>query len=312
MGALLEIFRKEHTHQINFFLDFRDIQEPNGGEELDIYNAVKEILDKKDEILNTLTAYEGCNAVIHKAITEPCKENEEAAWDQLIPAVDNLKIMYEYSNQLEEVAPRLLAPLCKVAESEGTLENQTALAKQLCDLFNFVLQFDDKKMTNPHIQNDFSYFRRSMGKLKTANLCKVPEDIANHMSLFYAYPTPLMNKLTSLVKDQDFGISKDDIVLGLSLLANVCLDMVEKGLFDDNQINMFCLRAMTAAIILVDHISDVGVFCRKSPVNIKNAIIILRDKQEDLGTQGLINALKYTTRHLNDQDTPNAIKNLLA
>jgi len=310
MGALLEIFKKEPTHQIDFFLDFRNNQEPNGGDELDIYNAVKDILDKKEEILSILTDYEGCNAVIHKAITEPCKENEEAAWDVLIPAVDHLKTMFEYSNSIEEVAPRLLAPLCKEAESES-LENQTALAKQLCELFNFVLQFDDKKMTNPHIQNDFSYFRRSMGKLKQANLCTVPEDIANHMSLFYAYPTPIMNKLTSLVKDQDFGISKDDIIHGLSLLANVCLDMVEKGSFDDNQLNMFCLRAMTAAIILVDHIADAGVFLRKSPVNIKNAIIVLRDRQ-DLGTQGLTNALKYTTRHLNDPDTPNAIRNLLA
>jgi len=69
---------------------------------------------------------------------------------------------------------------------------------------------------------------------------------------------------------------------------------------------------MTAAIILVDHIADDGVFCRKSPVNIKNAIIILRDRQDELTTNGLINSLKYTTKHLNDQDTPNTIKNLLA
>jgi len=309
MGALLQIFRPEPVHQVNFFLNFQDYQEPNGGEELEIYNAVREVLDKSPEILDILTNYEGCNAVIHKAITEASKESEEEAWDVLIPSVDNLKFIFEYSQQIAEVAPRLLSPLCKSSEEE--LENQTALAKLLCDIFNFILQFDDKKMMNPNIQNDFSYFRRSMTKLKAANRSKVPEDVANKMSLFYAYPTPMMNLFTQLVQEQDFGVSKEEIVRGLSLFSNVCLDMVEGQKFEDPQLNIFCLRAMTASIILVDHIADDGVFCRRSPVNIKNAIIILRDKQDEFGTGGLINALKYTTRHLNDPDTPNAIKNLL-
>jgi len=260
-------------------------------------------------MLDLLNNYRGCNTVIQKAITS--KEFEEEAWDVLIPSVENLKLMYEFSQEIAAVAPRLLAPLCKSADEEGTLVDQTALAKLLCDLFNFILQFDDKKMINPHIQNDFSYFRRSMAKLKSSNRTKIPEDVANKMSLFYAYPTPMMYMLTQLVKDQQ-GISSDEIISGLSLFANVCLDMVEKNIFDNPNLNIFCLRAMTASIILVDHIAVEGVFCRKSPVNIKNAIITLRDKQDELTTNGLINALKYTTKHLNDQETPNTIKNLLA
>jgi len=160
---------------------------------------VRAILNRNEEILGMLNDYTGCNAVIQKAITS--KEFEDEAWDVLIPAVENLKVMWEYSQEIAQVAPRLLSPLCKSAGEEGTLVDQTALAKLLCDLFNFILQFDDKKMVNPHIQNDFSYFRRSMAKLKAANKTKIPEDVANKMSLFFAYPTPMMYMLTQLVKD---------------------------------------------------------------------------------------------------------------
>jgi len=308
MGALLAIFKPEHVHRINFFLDFQNYEPPTGEVELKVYNDVKELLDSSGTIISSLNDYKGCGPAIQKAISN--KEHEDEAFSELIPAVEELRAMYDFSQRIAEVAPRLLLPLCNVVEEEGSLENQTALAKLLCDLFNFILIFDDKKMMNPHIQNDFSFFRRSMPKLKSSNRCKIPEDVANKMSLFFAYPTPMMYMFTQLMKEQQ-GIPYETVVSGLSLFANLCLDMVEKKLFESPDLNMFCLRAMTASIILVDHISEAGVFCRKSPINIKNAILTLRDKQEELGTQGLTNALKYTTKHLNDQDTPNTIKNLL-
>jgi len=130
------------------------------------------------------------------------------------------------------------------------------------------------------------------------------------MSLFFAYPTPMMNMLSSQLVNE-IKVSKQEVVSGLSLFANVCLDMVEKERFNDKQLNIFCLRAMTSAIILVDHISDEGVFCRKTPVNIRQAIGILKAKLDLLQTTGLINALKYTTKHLNDEETPEAILELL-
>jgi len=219
--------------------------------------------------------------------------------------------MYEYSEEIADVAPKLLGPMCKSADTEGTLVNQTALTKLLCDLFNFILQFDDRKMINPNVQNDFSFFRRSLQKLKTAGKHKMTDEKANKISLFFAYPTPMMKMLTQLVREQDLGITKEEIIQGLSLLANVCLDMVEKQMFQDVETNTYCLRSMIASIILLDHLTDNGIFCRKSTVNIKNAIIILREKQDEFNTVGLINALKFTTIHLNDPETPITIKNLL-
>jgi len=164
-------------------------------------------------------------------------------------------------------------------------------------------------MVNPNVNNDFSYFRRSIAKIKNAGYkINIPDDKANKMSLFYAYPTPMMNMLSSRLTFNNS--SKDDIVQGLSLYANVCLNMVEKDHIKEKETQLYCLRAMTADIILCDHISENGVFCRKSPVNIKSAVLVLKGKADELGTTGLINSLKYTSKHLKDPDTPVTISDL--
>jgi len=68
---------------------------------------------------------------------------------------------------------------------------------------------------------------------------------------------------------------------------------------------------MTGAILLVDHVDEHGAFQKKSTINMKGAISQLKSFTE-ASTDGLLNALRYTTKHLNDPDTPAAIKNLLA
>jgi len=288
-------------------LIFQNYREPT-GEDLETYNKIKGVLNRSNEILAIMDNYQGCNDLIYKALSAPTQENESSVWERLLPSVQNLNRVFEYSMEIMKVANSLLSTLCRTGSN---LQNQEALAKLLCDLFNFVLQFDDKKMMNPNVNNDFSYYRRSLSKLKSSGVkIQIPDDVANKMSLFLAYPTPMMNMLsTQLVPE--IQVSKGEVVSGLAVFSNVCLDMVEKQKFQDRDLNLFCLRAMTASIILVDHISEEGVFCKKTPINIKQAIAILKLKVDELQTLGLINSLKYTTKHLNDEDTPVAILNLI-
>jgi len=175
-------------------------------------------------------------------------------------------------------------------------------------------------MVNPAIQNDFSYYRRSLSRMKLNNKggdIKIKDELANRMSLFFAYPTPMMKVLTdttvAFVNGTNGGqaVDKAQLVSGFSLMANVCLDMVEKAKFKNTKTNMFCLRGMTGAILLVDHVDEHGAFQKKATINMKGAICQLKAFTE-ASTDGLLNALRYTTKHLNDPDTPAAIKNLLA
>jgi len=133
------------------------------------------------------------------------------------------------------------------------------------------------------------------------------------MSLFFAYPTPMMKVLsetTAKFLQSESSVPRENVKQALATMANVCADMVAKKKFDSNTTNMFCLRAMTGAIILFDHVAPEGAFGRRSSINIKGAVGVLKGYTNS-PTDGLLNALRFTTIHLNDSETPNTIKQLL-
>jgi len=288
--------------------------EPSDAEK-EIHAAVAACLDKGPVILDRLFKYDGCEEFIRKAITTPGQETEEAAWNAVLPAVEQLQEFYDFSLELEACFPKLLVALCK-NDPKDSLANQQALAKQLADVFDFVLRFDDAKMVNPAIQNDFSYYRRTLNRMKIAKKdlnIKIRDELANRMSLFFAYPTPMMKVLSeTTVKflSQDTSIPRDNVTTALATITNVCQEMVAKKKFEADTTNMLCLRAMTGAIILYDHLHPQGAFIKRSPINIKGSINVLKSYTGS-PTDGLLNALRFTTIHLNDPETPNAIKQLL-
>ena len=54
-------------------------------------------------------------------------------------------------------------------------------------------------MGNPNIQNDFSYYRRTLSRMRMSNPGQqnvvVQDELANRMSLFYAHSTPMTKSL---------------------------------------------------------------------------------------------------------------------
>eukprot|EP01115_Flamella_aegyptia_P006000 TRINITY_DN25371_c0_g2_i1.p1 TRINITY_DN25371_c0_g2~~TRINITY_DN25371_c0_g2_i1.p1 ORF type:complete len:95 (+),score=5.83 TRINITY_DN25371_c0_g2_i1:38-322(+) len=93
-------------------------------------------------------------------------------------------------------------------------------------------------------------------------------------------------------------------------MANVCHEMVLNERFQAEKTNMFCLRCMTGSIILFDHLHAQGAFSKRSPIHIKGCITVLKNFTGG-PTDGLLNALRFTTIHLNDPETPANIKHLL-
>jgi hypothetical protein len=81
--------------------------------------------------------------------------------------VNKLREYYEYGLEVESAFPELMARLC---DGGVKLDSMQALAKQLAALLDFVIRFDHVKMNTPPIQNDFSYYRRSMQRMKVWRL----------------------------------------------------------------------------------------------------------------------------------------------
>jgi len=318
MGALISLINGREKMTVDVFLDF-EAAEPQEEKEKEIHAQVADVLNKAEQILEKLIAYKGCEEFIRAAISKPSEETDKAAWSAILPAVETLQEFYEFSVEVEKIYPKLLTSLFAAEDDslKQNIEGQQALAKQLADIFDFALRFDDKKMLNPGIQNDFSYYRRTLSRIKMTNKgaeIKIKDELANRMSLFFAYPTPMMKVLTdttvAFLKTEPCPINKAQVVAGYSLMANICLDMVEKNRFTNIKTNMFCLRGMTGSIVLVDHLDPLGAFHKRSAINVKGAITKLKNFTED-ATEGLLNALRYTTVHLNDPDTPPTIKLLL-
>eukprot|EP00039_Didymoeca_costata_P018469 m.333591 g.333591 ORF g.333591 m.333591 type:complete len:326 (-) comp17177_c0_seq1:93-1070(-) len=325
MGNLLGVLkdRKGSKTDHDFFIDFENAK-PNDSERA-VYDQVQAVLTNSQNVLESLAAYAGAGDHIRAAISNPNDDAlQTAAWDSVCPLVSKLKSFYEYSSEVEGILPILLEGLCSTAPVES-LETKQALAKQWAEILSFVLKFDDLKMNNPAIQNDFSYYRRTLSKMKmkdpsSDDSAVVSNEEANRMSLFYAYPTPMLkcvSEATSKFVSENKSIPIENTTDCLAIMATVCRIMIEQPNYydrftDKNETIAFCQRVMVACVIVYDHVHLVGAFAKKnSAIDIKATIKALK-MHENSGHDTLMNALKYTTKHLNDEETPKAVKALLA
>jgi len=306
MGALLDLFK---TPETGIFLDFENAK-PSDLEKT-MHSRFEDILNQCESILEQILGYgDGCKELIRVAITENSTKNEQAVWEKLIPNVELLRNIYEYSQQLSKSFPELLDALIKV---DQTLQQKQAIAKQLGMTLDFALRFDDCKMKTIAIQNDFSHFRRTANGAKMKGIeiqIDLKDDLANRMSLFYASPTPIMtalvNSFTEYIKQNKIDVQ--NVTATIATISNCCCEMVKTGKFEKSSTNLFALRAMTGCILMFDHLDKAGAFSKKSPIHIKNCITILKETKDQ--TEPLLNAIRYTNKTLST--APEAIKELLS
>lgn len=327
MGNLLRILLNSESPAkgADIFVDFENAQ-PTESEQA-TYNLVQAVLEQSQAILRELQNYAGASDEIRLAISNPKDEAlQEKAWEAVCPIVAKLKRFYEFSLKLEEVIPELLQVLCSAdMKPEEHLEHQQSLFKQFAEILDFVLKFDELKMTNPAIQNDFSYYRRTLSRRKMANEdeiqdgeVEVTNEMANRMSLFYAQATPMLKRLsdvTSHFVSQHKELPVEQTTDCLSTMANICRIMIGNpeysSRFKNEETKFFCLRVMVGVIILYDHVHPVGAFVKTSGIEVKHSVRVLKE-QDPSKVEGLLNALRYTTKHLQDESTPRQIKMLLA
>jgi len=217
-----------------------------------------------------------------------------------------LKKAQDLSVKLSVLFPRILSTVCS-DEPAQSLQGQQALAKQLARIFDFVLQFDEHKMLSPQLQNDFAFYRRNANKIPSGMKLPLLDEEMTGLSLYFATPTPMMNALTNSAKSLAKGSQVPNL---LNVVISVCQSTVTKNLFPSKQTHTLCLRCMVASIVLFDHLDEKGAFNKKSAVNMKKCVIAIKTCPEATTSTTLINTLQYSTKHLNDADTPQATKDL--
>ncbi|EGF81405.1 hypothetical protein BATDEDRAFT_23799 [Batrachochytrium dendrobatidis JAM81] len=312
MGAIISIFKggAKEEEPIDIPIDFNAQPTP---EEQQIYNSASEILSFAPNILQDLRNYTGCGEAIRQAISTPGRATEDAAWAVVCPAVVKLKEFYDFSSSIEQLVPRIWQFFGK-GDVSASFEKYQATARRLAEILDFATQFDGLKMSNPNVQNDFSYYRRSVSRMKMNNaqlVAVVSDDLANKMSLFFAHSSPVTKALidATALTISSRAISQDAASDILSTLAGIAYSTVAKNRAGND--TGFYLRVMVISIVLYDHVDLAGAFIKTSKISIKSSVKVIQTYGGS-ACDTLLNSLRYSTRHLNDETTPKVTKQLLA
>ena len=329
MGNLLRVLAEKPVGpKVDFFVDFEKA-EPTDGEK-EVHSQVAACLSQSAELLQQMKNYKGAGEEIKNAISNASNEEfQSMAWAAVSPLVQKLKVFYDFSETLDSCIIMLLRALTSTDRTPSEhLETQQALSKQFAEILDFTLSFDDLKMNNPAIQNDFSYYRRTKNRKRLDDIqnltpqlngeeLEIPDDIANRMSLFYANPTPMLNAIanaTTKFTKENPDIPLENTTDVICTMAAVCRVMTENpgysSRFQREDTALFCLRVMVGVIILYDHVHPIGAFAKNAKIDVRATVKLL--KEHPRSSETLLNALKYNTKHFNDEDTPKAIQQILS
>jgi len=281
-------------------IDFEN-SEPSANEQL-VYDQVKAVIDQAEEMLGTIEEYKGCQDLARQAMSTPTHENEQLAFEGLLASVAAIDSFFNYSKALEKVFNSLLLQL---AGNASSLDSQQGLCTQLATILDFVLRFDNTRMMRPNLSNDFSYYRRLLPKFNKHPSVVIKDDAASGMALFTAEHIPM----NSCINNAAYSASDTNghVNIVLSTIAMSCANMIKSKRYPNKRTNLLCARAMTGCIVLFDNIDTLGSFHKRSPVNVKLCVQLLK---RELGSDcnPLLNAIHFSTKNFND--APASVQNL--
>lgn len=274
-----------------------DISEIHSSEDRTVVETAYITLQRLRKTLIDVDKYHGCGEVIRLALSNPSnEEHQKNAFLQICPNVSTIQNFYNLALE----AAQAIADLSRRIPDAEAFEAHQAIIHVLGELVVSCFQFDQRKMLKPDIQNDFSYYRRSLGspivyKLNLAT--PVSSDEANGISMWVAQSLPMLNTIKNINLD------------AIANLANLCCGMVLREACP-NAVN-HVLSVMVACIILYDKLQPGGAFHSSSPIKIAKALKALSLCQSPVDKTVLSNSLKYSTVHLNDGTTPASVKKSL-
>lgn len=155
MGKLLSLLSRDDSAgtccgpagRQELWLDLENAA-PATDTERRVFEAVQtRVLSRADSALQLIHGYRGAGREIREAIATPGPDTEQRAARAVRPLVARLRRCYDLSVELERVMPQLLGALCGGGLSPAQhLETQQALVKQLAEILEFVLKFDELKV----------------------------------------------------------------------------------------------------------------------------------------------------------------------
>lgn len=278
---------------MDVFIDFEGAK-PTSSEQK-IYDQMQEILEEGEQLIKEIHDYKGCAVLQRNAMMNKTPDAETICFEALLEHVAKINHFYEFSKKLEDHFPTLLKGVCSVSnDGKETLTEKSALAKQVAEVINFTLRFDQQRMNTAPLSNDFSYYRRLLPKFMGNPNIIVGDDEASTMAMFTAEHMPMTVSVTKAARKA--SEQNEHVLMGLALMANSCRGMIELKKFSNAETNLFCARAMTGSIVLFDRVDGqggLGVFHKRCPVQLKSCVVTLKKFFPD--EKALLHQIQYST-----------------
>ncbi|KAH0786307.1 protein FAM49B [Histomonas meleagridis] len=293
---------------LDYPIDLDDLVATDSEEE-ELMNSYQEMISSKaPDLIRRFGDYHDANEQIVNAISKATPEAQEAAFQAVVPLVRFQCEIFDFSNTCLDFFKRIMSFF--VGREEPTSDLFTKyqhLVKIISEFISIVLKLDEIKLMLPKLLGDVSYFRRS-SRRPDYNQYESLSEKSSDLSMFFANSNPFFSKLLQYPKD---NASNQELFSKIIILyagfADMYAAIARKQTNEDN--DLLCVKGVTFFIMALDNIHPSGIFGPKSPVHIVEDVRVVVEYQPK--QQSLINNLKYTTKHFNDETTLKAVKDLL-
>ena len=298
---------------------FVDIEsgQPTDAADTAIFNEfTTTVTDRAPSIFERFSNYRDGQALASAALTNPGVESRDRAWQVILPNVLLQMEVYVFAQDLSDQFIKLIDVfLQELMKGHLTVfEDKSALTKCFADCFDNILKFDEIKMTLPNLVNDLAYFRRNAVHYNEESQLDDQIAMSNSSTIFWGSPTPMLSRvIKDLSARYSPGKDMDEFEKMLALLggvSDVCTSMLVHHRFVRDEMNKLLVRGIVGAVLIYDHLSPQGAFVKKkAKFHVKDgmeALVHFEPKQTML-----INAIKYSSKHLNDPTSDPKLKALL-
>lgn len=294
---------------------FIDISNPNpqNPDEIEAVRVFNEkVGNKAANFFERFANYKDAQNAVAAAITNPSEENNNKAWDIVLPLVKFHEEVYDLVLEWIGEFEKLLNYCIKRRNINfiETLDQNPAVTVCLINFMGYIIKFDEIKLGLPKLLGDLSYFRRSANKHFDIDGVEDLYQKSSTLSFFFANQSPFLDQLTQTLSS-DFAAGNLKHVLELlASLTDICTSMKKNPshhLNPENSIKI--LTGAVGCILIYDHLSSEGLFHQKSPIQlyfIMEEIVNFSPKQDNL-----INTIKYSPKHsITQEPTPQNVRNL--
>mmetsp|Transcript_14957 Transcript_14957/g.15691 ORF Transcript_14957/g.15691 Transcript_14957/m.15691 type:complete len:290 (-) Transcript_14957:698-1567(-) len=257
----------------------------------------KDLIENSKQLLISLENYHGCGIKIRDALSNSNDDQlQRDAYNAVCPNIEIISRFHNFSTEVGSKIGELSTQLINVEACQSHLSELAAIG----ELILFCFKFDQIKMLKPEIQNDFSFYRRSLGSRAISNgkVSKPPvsSDMANVISMWLAQNLPMTSSINGRQTRHN----------AVSHLANVCCGMILRNVSPNEHLKI--MNIMVGATVVYDRISPDGAFVSNTQIRIRKVVKVI-SSYDGNERSVLANSLKYSTIHLNDPTTPDSIKN---